>query len=570
MKNYRLEVFPKTQEVPMLQFHDQNGTVIDGRPLDREEIERFARDVEEEYRKVAPVLPRLGRSLYEWVDGPTQRWLERVANDPEGLALLIDVEEKLRQLPWELMASASGYLCASPLRPFTPVRRVSNNAGVIEIANRPLRVLFMAASPEGVSPVLNFEQEEGMILQATRDHGIELIVEESGTLDGLEYIIRSFGRGYFDVVHLSGHADISGEVPSFVMENDLGLRQDATAGEIARAFQGMWPRFIFLSGCKTGQAPDQGGLPSMSEAFVSAGAPAVLGWALPVGDSAASMLASRLYSLLATGARIDEAVARARQHLLENDNPNWHLLRLYSDATTLSEIVTRSQEPGRLPLQGRRANEDFRDALGNAKVASRETFVGRRRQIQRCLKAISRPDSSGTPHEGLLFHGMGGLGKSTLAARICERMSTTHLRAVWQGKINEQEVLSLTRRAALPDIDTAKRANEILNETGVDLQARLQFLLSGPLASIPCLFVFDDFENGNLEPSASGEYVATPEALDVLSALLGAIRSANSRSRVIITSRYGFHCRECITSTKRFLGRCRAPNWKRSCNCRPH
>jgi hypothetical protein len=119
-------------------------------------------------------------------------------------------------------------------------------------------------------------------------------------------------------------------------------------------------------------------------------------------------------------------------------------------------------------------------------------------------------------------------------------MSATHQRAVWQGKIDEQEVFSLTRKVKFPDIETLKKANEILNETGVDLPTRLQYLFSGPLTTIPCLFVFDDFHDGNLDTSASGAYMGTPEALDVLAAFLGAIRSTNSRSRVIITSRFQF------------------------------
>ena len=127
----------------------------------------------------------------------------------------------------------------------------------------------------------------------------------------------------------------------------------------------------------------------MSETLVSAGAPAVLGWALSVGDGSANILASRLYSYLATGERLDESVAKARQQLFENKSPYWHLLRLYSDATPLKEIVTHTQTPGRLPLRGRQANEDFLDAWGKKKVASREAFVGRRRQIQRCLRVIS-------------------------------------------------------------------------------------------------------------------------------------------------------------------------------------
>jgi len=278
----------------MLQFQGQDNKLIHERPLDRETIDQFSRDVEGEYRKVAPSLSRLGRLLYEWVDDPTQRWLARIVNDPEGLAIHIDVEERLRHLPWELLSSGDSYLGADSLRPFTPVRRVTGNTVSTEIANRPLRVLFMATSPEDVRPVLNFEAEEGMILHATRNQGIELIVEESGTLEGLQFMAESFERGYFDIFHLSGHADVTKDGPRFIMENDLGLHQDAPAQEIARAFQGMWPRLIFLSGCKTGQAADQGGLPSMSEALVSAGAPAVLGWALPVGDDAASILASRL------------------------------------------------------------------------------------------------------------------------------------------------------------------------------------------------------------------------------------------------------------------------------------
>jgi hypothetical protein len=166
--------------------------------------------------------------------------------------------------------------------------------------------------------------------------------------------------------------------------------------------------------------------------------------------------------------------------------------------------------------------------------------VGRRRPIQRCLRALSRPDSTGKAHQALLLHGMGGLGKSTLAARICERMSITHQRAVWLGKINEQEVMSLPHKVDFPDIEMVKRANEILNEKKLDLQTRLRYLLRGTMATIPCLFIFDDFEDGNLELSPSGGHRLKPEALDILKAFLGAIRSANSASRVIVTSRYQF------------------------------
>jgi hypothetical protein len=73
----------------------------------------------------------------------------------------------------------------------------------------------------------------------------------------------------------------------------------------------------------------------------------------------------------------------------------------------------------------------------------------------------------------------------------------------------------------------------------VDLAVRLRFLLSGPLGQIPCLFVFDDFEQGNLEERAGG-HVLSGEMAQILPALLKAIRESGSGSRVIITSRYQF------------------------------
>ena len=51
----------------------------------------------------------------------------------------------------------------------------------------------MATSPEGVEPVLSYEAEEAGILAATADTGTELVVEESGTVEGLRFTAASYG-----------------------------------------------------------------------------------------------------------------------------------------------------------------------------------------------------------------------------------------------------------------------------------------------------------------------------------------------------------------------------------------
>lgn len=342
METYWFQLFPRTDEHATLRWLDGGGMLLDERPLDRAQMRRLIAEIGDGYGGVSPKLGELGGRLFQWLDGAGEGWLTRLKDRP--LSLHVDVEEGLRHLPWELLFDTGrGFLGGSPIHPFTPVRRVTAARQAAPVTNRPLRVLFMAASPLDLEPVLRFEHEESLILSATGRYPTELVVEESGSLTGLGERVQTFGAGHFDVAHLSGHAKLIDGEPAFLMADDVGRRAPAGAEDLARAFAGQWPRLVFLSGCSTGRAPDQGRLPSLCEALVRAGAPAVLGWALPVGDQAASDAAAKLYEQLALGKGIDEAVARARQRLLEKGSPYWHLLRLYADATPFVPLVTAIQ-----------------------------------------------------------------------------------------------------------------------------------------------------------------------------------------------------------------------------------
>ncbi|MDG4560930.1 MAG: CHAT domain-containing protein [Candidatus Competibacter sp.] len=401
-------------------------------------------------------------------------------------------------------------------------------------ANRPLRVLFMASSPENVLPVLDFETEEARILEATRRRPLELMVEESGSLEGLREQVTAVEAGYFDVFHLTGHADIRAGKPIFILEDPLGFKREADADQLAEAFGHHWPRLLFLSGCRTGQSLEQGELPSLCEALVRAGAPAVLGWALPVGDRDASQAAAYLYEQLAGGERLDAAVAHARQQLLAKDDSRyWHLLRLYANATPLSDLVTPLKTKGRAPLMVREARAEFLDAAGKVEVCPRDRFVGRRRPLQRCLRVLKSFAGEDCYAEGVLMHGMGGLGKSSLAARLCDRLPD-YRRLVWVGQVDELALL----RVLGDKLDDAEAITR-LNEPGLSLKARLQRLLRETLATVPMLFVFDDFEH-SLERSEEGNVSLKPGTLPVLRDLLAALHETGSACRVIVTSRWAF------------------------------
>jgi hypothetical protein len=549
MDTFELEIFEQTSSYCELRL-SAGEKPPKTRGLDRAAVDDLITMVERDYsqhavaQKVfgAPQLRDLGAKLAAFLDGD-ERWLTAVLDRPPGSTLRITAAERLRHLPWELLAANGSYLTVSGHAPLLPVRAVGTNTALktpVTPGNRPLRVLFMATSPEGVEPVLSYEAEEAAILTATARTGTDLVVEESGTLDGLRFLSLDYGPGYFDVLHLSGHATISKDgQPVFLVENEFGGPAYATADQIAQAMAGRWPRLVFVSGCLTGNAPDGGTFPSMSESLVRAGAPAVLGWALPVGDITATEFAAKLYESLADGQPLDLAVVEARKHLYARKSHNWHLLRVYADKSPLAPIVTPLNTKGRVIIQIRTADREFLDPQTQlSRVASRAAFVGRRRAIQRCLRTLKEPGGGGAA-QALVLHGMGGLGKSSLASRLLERMPT-HQRAVWYGRVDLTKFRELTTKVTLP-LDHQVEAAKLLDDERAPLAVRLRLLLhvDGPLGQTPCLFVFDDFEDGNLD-KRDGRHVLTPEMADILPALLTAIRDTGSTSRVIITSRYRF------------------------------
>ena len=547
---FELEVFDQTSSYCEIRLA-RAGSAPRTRGLDRAAVDELIELVERHYTQTAnaqrthssPRLRALGGRLAEFVDGD-ERWLAPIVGRRRGVALRITGEERLRHLPWELLCQDNAFLTVAGTAPLLPVRAIGTGAvlrGPVAPGNRPLRVLFMATSPEGVEPVLNYEAEEAAILAATSRTGTDLVVEEAGTLEGLRFLSQDYGAGYFDVLHLSGHATTASGPPTFVVENEFGGPATATADQIAQAMAGHWPRLVFVSGCLTGNAPDRGTFPSMAESLVKAGAPAVLGWALPVGDIAATEFAASLYEALAGGAALDLAVNEARRHLYNDQRSSWHLLRVYADRSPLAPLVTPRNTPKRARIQVRPAEQEFLDPQTQlSRVAGRAAFVGRRRLIQRCLRTLRQPLHEPGGAEALLLSGMGGLGKSSLASRLLERMPT-HQRAVWFGRVDLPKFRELTTKIRFPAPEQQVEADQVLANDQVPLASRLRYLLDvdGPLGQTPCLFVFDDFEDGNLDERA-GTHVLAPAMAEILPALLTAIRETGSPSRVIITSRYRF------------------------------
>ncbi len=562
MKTLHLDLKPIANDYVELRYFFDNSNQYEKRSLPLGEIEDLIQQAEQDYYvRLAVDYAVTGRKLYNWLDG-SDRFLQRLLDRHrgEGIVLAIAATEKLAHLPWEVLHDGNSFL-VERVPGVVPVRWVSLDtvkklSVEAEPENRALQVLFMATSPLGVEPVLDFEAEEGRILEATARQPLALTVEESGCLSELGYLVDDYGKGYFDVLHLTGHATLTDGEPQFITETETGEPYLASATDIAKELQFRLPKLIFLSGCRTGQAGKLGAVPSLAEELLKSGAKAVLGWGQKVLDTEATAAAAALYQALSAGKQLTEAVACTYQALIKNKARDWHLLRLYAAGTLPGELVAPLRTRGRKAAPPPSVTTQFLDPAGTVKVPTRESFVGRRRQLQNCLRVLT-PSSD---EVGVLIHGMGGLGKSSLAARLCDRLPEFE-RIVWVGRVDEPSLVN--KLAAALD---SRELREALQDDKEELKFRLRrvFRQLEDEAAKPFLLVLDDFE-ANLEPRDDG-YVLQSEAARVLEALVWAIEDTYAPHRLILTCRYDFESTVLQDFYKQPLEGLRGADLRKKCN----
>ncbi|MBO3458151.1 tetratricopeptide repeat protein [Aetokthonos hydrillicola] len=546
----------------------ENGS----RRLDSVELSKLIDVCEKNYyprhQDSTPELIQLGQRLYHWLDGK-EGWLRRALDQADEGTIYLDLSQTneaqglnpdtermalgLAHLPWELLHDGTVFLLTRQDIAVLPVRCMQQrNTRVIGEQNRPLRLLFMATAPEDpkVAP-LAFEQEEANILEATKDQPLALIVEESGSVDELKNLVASYQEDYFDVFHITGHGliytknysfllrpgqTIPDHTPCLLTEDEVGNVKLTTVNDLAKAFRGRWSKVIFLSGCHTGEVANKGTVPSMAQQLVKAGAGVVLGWARPVYDRTGIIAAQALYHALATGDTIEQAVKVAQQEMIAQKCTDWHLLRIYRDTRPIEKLVTPLRTRGREKLVFTPPEQEFLDENNIVKVASRSEFVGRRRALQRCLQALRQTSEQ----IGVFIAGMGGLGKSSLAARLCTRVRSQRQefqQVVLVGTLDKAGLLNklagkYERFADVP---------ALLNEPKVSLKGRLQNFFDAieTTHNQPLLLVLDDFEQNipkaNIE---NGSLRMTAQAYQILEAICAALAENNAVSRLIVTCRY--------------------------------
>ncbi|MEM9460083.1 MAG: tetratricopeptide repeat protein [Myxococcota bacterium] len=407
-----------------------------------------------------------------------------------------------------------------------------------------LRITFMAYSPHGATPLLDFEAEEERILRALerpiRNHRARVQVVEDGTLDELERRLRETPA---DIVHLSGHGTLTMHGPRLLMEDALGQTEPISPDQLLRVLQraAKIPELVVISSCHSAEGRD--GMPSFAASLVARGLPAVLGWVQPIRDDVATIAASDLYDRLCKGDTPAQAVAFVRQQLREFDRST----RPPSHAWGTIHLLVRDARGFRVDLEGStplpktspssQAIYTYLGVTGGMRVLQRG-FIGRRRPLQRLLRVLRYgSDDGGQPVAGAVVLGMKGVGKSCLVGRALERHLQDHDHTtivVLHGVLDDVSVVERFVQAAAKRGDD--RAEAIL-QRNEPVPRRLWRLLTTHWDEESIVIVLDDFEQ-NLALRSDGDARPTPSTVALLEVLLPAC--AGNQPKLLITTTASF------------------------------
>ncbi len=425
------------------------------------------------------------------------------------------------------MPSASTARCAGSAAPWSRRRRATLCLGLA----------FMAAAPRNVLPVLDYEKEETAILEAAGSLGLDLVVEESGNPDLLADRLAEL-RGD------AGAAPLLPRRANAGADAAAGRRGGRPARHEARRTRPLDPRpaaaaRFRLRLLQRRIRPARRPAGDDARASRRAGCPRLGRLGLRPGSD---RLRPDLYKSLVRRLPLEEAVAEARLALLAAGGPkpsrDWHLARLWLGARGGGPLVGGARR--RQMLSAEHGHKEFLDKRKQKlPVASRDAFVGRRRELQTALAVLREGQ-----HAGLLIHGMGRLGKSSLAARIAHRRPDLTPVVVFERydalTIADDLALAVPEAAAAIEGERAR-----LFDAPEALEGLLRRLLEGPCqqkaTGKPILLVIDDLERLLDEPTdGAGLWRAKEAHRKVLRAVLRAFAHANTHSRLMLTSRYRF------------------------------
>ncbi|MDT9687353.1 tetratricopeptide repeat protein [Streptomyces sp. P9(2023)] len=483
------------------------------------------------------LLWEVGAALADrFLDGPVGRALSEELRRPGPHRIGVEVTDPaVADLPWETLVPP-GRAVPLALDPGVDLYRTTRRTGgpAPAATGGPLRIVAAVAAPDDSSgQLLDYEREWARILDAVepgRRTGHRVRVLEWGSAAAIRSALDAEAC---DVLHISCHA----RPGALLLETPTG-EEDAV--DAARFVRDVMPSdggvpLIVLAGCSTA-LEGQAELPGLARSLLDNGAQAVLAMNSVVSDDYAIELCARLYEGLASRPDTDllTVFSDVRRELAREPRP------LPEWATPALFLADPALRPGGGPSAGSRAADpleapssdvgepDTQAVVVDGTVRGRHAFVGRRRTLRQLAGTEPR----------VLLHGIGGIGKTSLAAELVRRFTADAadgvVVAVAGGTTVDTIMEQLRRRLGahcarkgLTETEPLHQWVIALNEPGRDWR---ELLGAAPVgAAVPLLLVLDNAED-NLDAE---HHLVDAELAEFLQAWA-------ERHSTLVTSRYPF------------------------------
>ncbi|HZN18199.1 MAG TPA: tetratricopeptide repeat protein [Micromonosporaceae bacterium] len=448
-------------------------------------------------------------------------------------------------LPWEALPEPVTWQPLA-LHPLVTVYRVAA-AGVPPVTGGPLRIVVAISAPvRGGGAVLDYERELRKVLAAVRGARQGQAQVQVVPFATTAAIRAALDGGGVHVLHISAH----GGPGVLVLEDEAGNARSVTADELVDEAvpAGAMPPVVALAACYT-DTPDADGV-SFAGRLLARGAAAVIGTETSVTDRYATSLFARVYTQLAETDHPDvvRAVAEARRivhrELASATDRLDQAISGLDEWSVVSIVAARPAVPAYDPGRAAQSLSAAQATVAGLLTRPVGEFVGRRFE-QRTLPALLASDSA---WPGVLLHGIGGVGKTTLAAELVHH-ATRHepgrLVAVATGSTSVDGLLSAVAAVLRQHLIVTGQTSgmtwaavEVANRLDVGWADRYALLRQHVLGQLGVLVVLDNFEDNlaRTEGGTSGWRVADQS----LAGLLAAWIDAPGRSRLLVTSRHPF------------------------------
>ena len=276
---------------------------------------------------------------------------------------------------------------------------------------------MVVSAPDDQRP-LDTEEEIGVIQraldEATRAGRVEVEYLDDATLPAIGEALRRFRP---HVLHYTGHGyyDKAKAASFLALEDDDGATRLAGIADLRPLLRDDPDlRLALLSGCQTAQTSDLDAFAGVATGLLAEAVPAVLAMQFSILDRSGITLAAAFYAALAEGASPIEAAQRVRIALWQDrEGPgyDWGIPALYLRAPEMRLVQSgprRLLKPSRSP--------HARPPARRRRPAPPAALRGPQAGAARVAPRPARPAVTAA-----YVRGIGGMGKSSLAAKFLER-----------------------------------------------------------------------------------------------------------------------------------------------------